>query len=257
VTLSFFALNGALFMLTLYLQQVRGLSPLGTGYRFIAIAAGVLLSSPIAARMTVRYDARLTTLLGLATIAVGMGLGATISVSSGDPRIIAILFVAAVGIGLSMTPATDAIIGAVPPDKFGVGSAVNDTTREIGGALGVAILGSLWQGDYAARVAGAAASLPAEAAQVVKASFAGAAAVAAQAGSQVGAPLLDAARTAFVGAMDWTCLVRAGFAVAGLAIAAAFLPARAALAGNTDVPEVLRLERGTHGAPNEERSGLG
>ena len=52
VTLSFFALNGALFMLTLYLQQVRGLSPLGTGYRFIAIAAGVLLSSPIAARMT-------------------------------------------------------------------------------------------------------------------------------------------------------------------------------------------------------------
>ncbi len=57
VTLSFFALNGALFMLTLYLQQVRGLSPLGTGYRFIAIAAGVLVSSPVAARMTVRYGA--------------------------------------------------------------------------------------------------------------------------------------------------------------------------------------------------------
>ncbi len=96
-----------------------------------------------------------------------------------------------------MTPATDAIIGAVPPDKFGVGSAVNDTTREIGGALGVAILGSLWQGEYAARVAGAAANLPAGPAQVVKASFAGAAAVAAQAGNQAGVPLLDAARDAF------------------------------------------------------------
>ena len=97
VTLSFFALNGALFMLTLYLQQVRGLSPLETGFRFIAIAAGVVAASPIAARLTVLCGARLTTSLGLGIIALGMGLAATIGVSTGDAQILAILFVALPG----------------------------------------------------------------------------------------------------------------------------------------------------------------
>jgi EmrB/QacA subfamily drug resistance transporter len=227
VTLSFFALNGALFMMTLYLQQVRGLSPLDTGYRFLAIAAGIVVASPIAAGLTVRYGARLTTSLGLGIIAVGMGLVAITTVSTSDMQILAVLFVASAGMGMAMTPATDAIMGAVPPEKFGVGSAVNDTTREIGGALGIAILGSLWQGGYADRVAGAAAALPPDAGQAVRSSFAGAAAVAAQLGGEPGAALLGAARSAFVGAMDWTCLFGVGFAVAGLLVAAAFLPARA------------------------------
>ena len=73
-------------------------------------------------------------------------------------------------------------MGAVPPEKFGVGSAVNDTTRELGGALGVAILGSFWQGSYADRVGSVAAALPPDAAQAVRSSFAGAAAVAAHIG---------------------------------------------------------------------------
>ena len=251
VTLSFFSLNAALFLLTLYLQQVRGLSPLDTGYRFIAIAAGIVVASPIAARLTVRYGARLTTSLGLGIIAVGMGLAGTINVSTGDPRILAICFVAAAGMGMAMTPATDAIMGAVPSEKFGVGSAVNDATREIGGALGVAILGSFWQGEYAARVAGAAAMLPSGAAQVVRSSFAGAAAIAEKIGGQPGADLLSAARSAFVGAMDWTCLIGAAFAVAGLLVAAAFLPARAVPADASATPEILQVDHSTtreHGA---------
>lgn len=242
VTLSFFALNGALFMLTLYLQQVRGLSPLETGFRFIAIAAGVVVASPVAARLTVLCGARLTTSLGLGIIAAGMGLAATIGVSTGDAQILAILFVASAGIGMAMTPATDAIMGAVPPEKFGVGSAVNDTTREIGGALGVAILGSFWQGSYAERVAGAAAALPPDAAAAVRSSFAGAVAVAAQIGGQPGATLLSAARSAFVDAMDWTCLIGVAFAVAGLVVAVVYLPARAARAAQPDEPEMLRLD---------------
>ena len=231
VTLAFFALNGALFMLTLYLQQIRGLSPLETGFRFIAIAGGVVVASPIAAKLTVLWGARLTTSIGLAIIALGLGLAATISVSTGDWPILAILFIAAVGIGLSMTPATDAIMGAVPPEKFGVGSAVNDTTRELGGALGIAILGSVWQGAYLDRVGGAAAMLPPDAAAAVRNSFAGAAAVAGQLGGRPGATLLDAARIAFVGAMDWTCLIGVGFTIAGLVVAAVYLPARAAASG--------------------------
>ena len=246
VTLSFFALNGALFMLTLYLQQVRGLSPLDTGFRFIAIAAGVVVASPLAARLTVLYGARLTTSIGLAIIALGMGLAATIAVSTGDGQLLGILFVVSIGMGLSMTPSTDAIMGAVPPEKFGVGSAVNDTTRELGGALGVAILGSLWQGSYADRVTGSAALLPHDAAQAVRDSFAGAAAVAAQIGGAPGAALLGAARSAFVGAMDWTCLIGVGFAVAGLVVAAAFLPARASPAGDAAQP-APRMDRANAG----------
>ena len=238
VTLSFFALNGALFMLALYLQQVRGLSPLETGYRFIAIAAGIVVASPIAARLTVLRGAKLTTSLGLAITALGMGLAGTIGVTTGDGQILAILFVAAGGIGMAMTPATDAIMGAVPPEKFGVGSAVNDATREIGGALGIAILGSLWQGSYADRIAGAAAVLPPEAAGAVRGSFAGAAAAAAQLGGRPGEALLDAARSAFVAAMDWTCLIGVAFVIGGLVVAAAFLPARATPEAVSDGPEL-------------------
>ena len=242
VTLSFFALNGALFMLTLYLQQVRGLSPLDTGFRFVAIAAGVVVASPIAARLTVLCGARLTTSLGLGIIALGMGLAATLGVSTGDVQILTILFVASAGIGMAMTPATDAIMGAVPPEKFGVGSAVNDTTRELGGALGIAILGSFWQGSYADRIAGAAAVLPPDAAQAVRGSFAGAAAAAARLGGVPGAALLEAARSAFVGALDWTCLVGVAFAVAGLAVAAVYLPARAAGPGAPEEFETAERE---------------
>lgn len=232
VTLSFFALNSALFMVTLYLQQVRGLSPLDTGYRFLAIAAGMVVASPVAAKLTVRYGAKLTTTLGLLIVAIGMASVATIGVSSGDPQILADLFIAAAGIALTMTPATDAIMGAVPPDKFGVGSAVNDTTREIGGALGIAILGSVFQGAYAERIGPATASLPSAAAQAARDSFAGAATVAAQLGDSAGAALLGAARNAFVGAMDSTSLIGVGFAVAGVVIAAVFLPARSQSTGS-------------------------
>jgi EmrB/QacA subfamily drug resistance transporter len=243
ITLSFFALNGALFMFTLYLQQVRALSPLDTGYRFIAIAAGVIAAAPFAARLTVRYGARLTTSLGLGIIAVGMGLVATTTVSTGDFQVVGILFFIAFGLGLAMTPATDAIMGAVPPEKFGVGSAMNDTTREIGGALGIAILGSLWQGAYAERVAGSVATLPPDAAQIARSSFAGAASLAAQLGGQPGAALLDSARTAFVAAMDWTCVVGVGFAVAGLVAAAVFLPARASGGDTLAVSDRPKMDR--------------
>jgi EmrB/QacA subfamily drug resistance transporter len=227
VTLAFFALNGALFLVTLYLQQVQGLSPLDTGYRFLALALGIAVGATAAVRLTERLGARVATSIGLGLIAAGMALAATLGVSSGDLGVALVLLVCAAGIGVAMTPATDAIMGAVPPDQFGVGSAVNDTTREIGGAFGIAILGSLFQGAFADRMGGAAAVLPADAAHAVRESFAGAAAVAAQLAGDAGAALLATARDAFVEAMHLSCLVGVAFAVAGVVVAAVFLPARA------------------------------
>ena len=227
VTLSFFALNGAMFFLTMYLQQVKGLSALETGIRFIAIALGVGVASSVAAQLTRRYGARIVTAAGLGVVAAGMAMFMTLAVDSSDLQIMGILFVASVGLGLAMTPATDAIMGALPKEKFGVGSAVNDVTREVGGALGVAILGSVFSAGYAGRMGPAVGSLPADVAGLARTSFAGAAEVAGQVAGSAGAALLDAARNAFVGAMGMTSLIGVGFCVLGALVALAFLPDRA------------------------------
>ncbi len=244
VTLSFFALNGAMFFLTLYLQQVKGLSALDTGVRFIAIALGVAIASSLAAPLTIRYGARIATGLGLGVVALGMAMFSTLGTGSSDLQIMGVLFVASVGLGLAMTPATDAIMGALPREKLGVGSAVNDVTREVGGALGVAILGSVFSAGYAQRMAPVVSSLPAGAADVARESLAGAAAVAGQLAGAAGSTLLDAARTAFVGAMGATSMIGVGFAVLGALVALAFLPARAAktVEGATAVPVPTALD---------------
>jgi len=226
VTLTYFSLMGALFFLTQYLQVVLGLSAFETGIRFLPIAAGVMVAAALSAQLTAKIGTRLTTALGLAAVGIGLALVATLGVASTDAHIAGVLFVASVGMGLAMTPATDAIMASLPKAKLGVGSAVNDTTREIGGALGVAVLGSLAAGSYAASIGPLAASLPPDAAAIVRDSIAGAAAVASAIGGTAGEALLGGARQAFVDAMAWTSVLGAGIALAGAATALAFLPDR-------------------------------
>jgi EmrB/QacA subfamily drug resistance transporter len=239
VTLVFFSLMGALFFLTQYLQGVLGLSAFETGLRFIPIALGVIVVSPFAAKATTRFGARVTTSAGLMTVAAGMALLATVGIGSSDLHVGAVLFVLAAGIALAITPATDAIMGALPPEQFGVGSAVNDSVREIGGAFGVAILGSLFAAAYASTMDAATtvAGLPAEAAAAARDSLGGAAAVAGAIGGDAGAALLATAQGAFVSAMSMTSLIGIGFAVAGALVALVWLPDRAAGEG-ASVPVV-------------------
>jgi EmrB/QacA subfamily drug resistance transporter len=233
VTLVFFSLMGALFFLTQYLQGVLGLSAFDTGLRFIPIALGVIVVSPFAAKATTRFGARVTTSAGLLTVAAGMALLATVGIGSSDLHVGAVLFVLAAGIALAITPATDAIMGALPPEQFGVGSAVNDSVREIGGAFGVAILGSLFAAAYGSTMNGATAvaGLPADAAAAARDSLGGAAAVAGAIGGEAGAALLSSAQAAFVSAMSMTSIVGIGFAVAGALVALIWLPDRAASEG--------------------------
>ncbi|MBY0261741.1 MAG: DHA2 family efflux MFS transporter permease subunit [Phycisphaerales bacterium] len=227
VTLVFFSLMGALFFLTQYLQGVLGLSALETGLWFIPLAVGLVVASPLSAVLTTRVGARITTAAGLAIVAVGLGTMATLSTVSGQLHVASVLFVAAFGVGLAMTPATDAIMGAVPREQFGVGSAVNDTTREVGGALGIAVLGSIFAALYASAMSGAVAGLPAEAAAAARQSLASAGVVAATLSGEAGATLLASAQEAFVDAMAVTSLVGIPFSLAGVLVALAFLPARA------------------------------
>jgi DHA2 family multidrug resistance protein-like MFS transporter len=127
--------------------------------------------------------------------------------------------------GTVMAPATEAVMGALPKAKAGVGSAVNDTTRQIGGALGVAVLGSILSSVYRSQLGDTIAGHPVP--KAAQDGVAGALAVAAHLPDPVRATLAASARTAFIHGMDSTVLVATGVAAAGALLALIWLPARA------------------------------
>ncbi|MBA3263543.1 MAG: hypothetical protein H0T69_13950 [Thermoleophilaceae bacterium] len=130
------------------------------------------------------------------------------------------------GMGTTMAPATESIMSALPLAHAGVGSAMNDTVRMVGGTLGVAILGSLLSSRYGADMEGAVAGLPDPARTAAEGSIGGASAVAERIGGQAGATLNGVAETAYTSAMGTTLIVAAGVALAGAVVALAVLPGR-------------------------------
>jgi EmrB/QacA subfamily drug resistance transporter len=224
-----FALFGTIFFLTQYMQFVLGYDALGAGVRFVPIAVGLMVGAGISSRLVGRLGAKAMVTPGLLVLAAGLALLSLATPTSGYGLVAAMLTVVGFGMGLTMVPATDAIMGALPEAKAGVGSAVNDTTRQVGGALGVAVLGSLLTSAYRSALdgEGVLASLPAPLAAVARDSIGAASAVAGQLSGAPAAALLDAARRAFIDAMGQTVLISAGVAVAGALVALCFLPAHA------------------------------
>jgi len=224
ITLVFFAMFGTIFMLTQYLQFVLGFSPLEAGFRVMPIAT-MIVAAPLSARFTERFGTKRVVTTGLVIVAVAMSILASITVDSGYGQVALALAVLGAGMGTAMAPATDSIMGSLPLAKAGVGSAMNDTTRMIGGALGVAILGSILASSYASAMAPVVSLLPPAAAEVAGDSVGGAAAVAAQLGAAA-APLMDAAGAAYIGGMQIAVWVAAGVALLGAVVTGLFLPAR-------------------------------
>jgi predicted MFS family arabinose efflux permease len=226
IALAFFALFGALFFLTQYLQLVLGYSPLQAGARTVPVAAGLLAGSALSAPANRRCGTRLTVAAGLLLAAAGLGLLATATPASGYPRVLAALLLAGTGIGLAMAPATDSVMGSLPLAKASIGSAMNDTARLVGAAFGVAVMGTVISQAYGIRIAGAAARLPATAASPARASLQAALRAAQQLGGPDGQALQDAARQAFTGAMSRASLAGAAVALAAALAALILLPAR-------------------------------
>src|SRR6185437_8478462 len=152
VTLVFFAMFGTLFFVSQYLQFVLGYSALRSGAALVPVAVVLMVVAPLSARLVARIGTKVVVTMGLLLVAAGLLLFSTVSVDSGYPLVGAVLVIIGAGMGLAIAPATDSIMGAVPPEKAGVGSAMNDTTREIGGALGVAIMGSLTAAAYTSAI---------------------------------------------------------------------------------------------------------
>jgi DHA2 family multidrug resistance protein-like MFS transporter len=143
ITVLFFALFGFLFLSTQYLQFVLGYSPSAAGVRLLPYAGAMILFAPLSAALVSRFGTRRVATVGMVLFSVGLSIAATVGIDTGYGRLaIALLFMGA-GMGLAGAPATESIMSSLPPDRANIGSAVNDTTRELGGALGVAIVGSI------------------------------------------------------------------------------------------------------------------
>jgi EmrB/QacA subfamily drug resistance transporter len=230
VAISFFALSGFIFLVTQYFQFLKGYGPLSTGVRLLPVASFVAISSILGTWLAVRFGTKLVVATGLLAMAAFYLWVATTSTTTGYGTIAAQMVVLGTGMGLTSAPATEAIMGVVPRAKAGVGSAVNDATRLLGGTLGVAVIGSLYASLYASRLTSSIpAALPGDLAQTAHGSLGAALAVAGNVG-HTGHPALasalhDAASAAFFQGFHTANYLAAGVAATGALMALALLPA--------------------------------
>ncbi len=153
ITLTFFALFGSMFLMTQYWQLVHGYTALQAGIRLVPHALTMMIVAPMSARFVERLGTKRVVTAGLSLIAIGLLALSTIHATSPYLVVISYFLVMSVGMGMTMAPATESVMGSLPHAKAGVGSAVNDTTRQVGGALGVAIIGTVVSSVYAGDIA--------------------------------------------------------------------------------------------------------
>ena len=156
ITLTFFALFGTMFLLTQYWQFVHGYTPLEAGVRMLPFAAVMMITAPLSAHFVERLGTKAIVTAGLLVVAAGMLGLSFIGTETAYVRVIVVYCFVALGMRLVMAPATESVMGSLPREKAGVGSAVNDTTRQVGGALGVAVIGSIVASVYSAHITDAA-----------------------------------------------------------------------------------------------------
>jgi Na+/melibiose symporter-like transporter len=226
ITFVYFSLMGVMYFMTTYLQSVLGYSALEAGVRTLPIAGGMLLTTRPAVVLTKRLGTKVVVASGLFAVSAALGLEAGFDTATTDLHLCLVLALMGAGMGLAMAPATEAIMGSLPKAKAGIGSAMNDVVREVGGTLGVAVLGSLVASAYASGMDGAP--------EAARDSVGAAHAVAAQTGAT---DLVATANQAFVDAMSTTAGIAAAIAMVGAVIALAFLPARARSEDPGLVPE--------------------
>ncbi|MFM7616793.1 MAG: MFS transporter [Actinomycetes bacterium] len=230
ITVAFFALLGFIFLINQYMQSVRGYSPLAAGVRTRPVAFAVGTASVLGTRAAVRFGNRRVVALGLLSLSIGFVWVSFVTLDTPYLAIAGQMILLGGGIGLTTAPATEAIMGEVPPDRAGQGSAVNDATREISGTLGVAVIGSVYASVYTTALLRHATwrAVPAQYRDVAEHSI-GAALEVAQRASAIVRPKVSAllavqARLAFVDALAIGCYVAAGVTVGGSIAAFLFLP---------------------------------
>lgn len=168
VTFAFFAMFSMFFVLTQYLQSVRGYSPLKAGFGTLPFAITMVIVSPRGAALSARFEPRRVIITGLCLVPVGLLAMSFVSESTPYALLAVNLVVLSTGMALSLPTLSTGIVLSLPMDKAGVGSAVNDTTREVGGAVGIAVIGTILAAQYKDGIRDALTAVPAEVADVAR-----------------------------------------------------------------------------------------
>ena len=243
VTVAFFSLFGFIFLIAMYMQQLRHYSALSTGVRILPVAGSIAVSSVAGSALAVRLGNKAVVAIGLTSLASSF---AWIGISpAAEPygRIAMQMVLMGLGLGLTSTAATESIMGVVRPEQAGAGSAVNDATREVGGTLGVAVLGSVYSTLYLHRLS--AAHLPPVVTHPARSSFGAGQAVAAHLPVSLARTVDLSLQGAFIHGLHAACFVAAGVCLVGAAAVGVLLPSRpSAIAGDEVEPGLELLPAG-------------
>ena len=221
---TFAIIMGLFLVLVQFLQAVLGYSAIRGAVGLLPMAAVMMPLSSVAPGLAERFGLRTMLTAGNVFVAIGLALMALLgSADGGYFPILPGILVLGLGMGLSMSPGTTAITGSLPEDKQGVASALNDTVREFGGALGIALIGSILSAGYSANVKAATVGLPADAAAAVKEGIGGAFAVSPKLGPN-GPAVLEAARRAFVDGWRLSMWIAAAIALAAATFTGIWIP---------------------------------
>jgi Na+/melibiose symporter-like transporter len=250
--LVFMAMYGVMFLITQYFQLVLGYTPLSAAVRFLPMAPIMIIVAPMTPRLNRRLGAHRTVAFGMCCIALALFLFRGLGPSTSYWRILASLVPLVVGMALSMSPMTAAIMSAVPARRAGAGSAMNDATRELGAALGIAVMGSVAASQYTRQLDSLTTGLPAAVRSQASSSLADALDAAAKLPAAAGQALTTGAQSAFIDGIHTAVTVGSV-----LALVAAFtvyrylpkqLPGDASLHGPLESMEEM-AELGVAGVP--------
>lgn len=225
----FFALFGMFFLVTLYLQFVLGFSALGASVRTLPSAVVMVIVSPRSADVAQRFGLRNAVTAGMVSIAAGFLVMSTLSSGYHYWILLIALVLMAAGMSVVMANSTSSIMAGLPLAKSGVGSAVNDTSREVGGAIGIAVLGSIASTFYRSSLDGKLSMLPGPAETAARDSIGAALGVAHQIGGEAGAAVADIAGSAFTDAFGVATRVTALIVLIGAVLTHRWMPERVAM----------------------------
>jgi predicted MFS family arabinose efflux permease len=241
VTAGFLTLFGFIFVITQYFQFIKGYSAFETGVRLLPVAISIAVASIVGPRIVERIGTTIVVVAGLAIFAAGLAWASTADANSPYLQIAMQMVLLGGGLGLTTAPATESIMGSLSADKAGVGSAVNDTTRELGGTLGVAIVGSVFASIYTGRLGANAtvSALPEQVRATMERSMAAAQVVLGRLPQPVVPDVRAAVNAAFLDGMQIGSLVCAGIALAAAVVVAIMLPARQTVKAVAAQPEAV------------------
>ncbi|MFH8587696.1 MFS transporter [Streptomyces celluloflavus] len=242
IALVFFALMGVTFFTVFYIQSVRGYTPLQAGLLILPLAAAQMIFAPRARLVVARFGSRAVCTVGMLLVAVTMSGMLLLDTDTPIWVLEVLFFVQGTGMAHIMPPVTVSIMQSLPREKAGSGSALNNTFRQVGGTLGVAVLGSLLSTTYRDGIQGKLDALPGVPADIRHAAGESIEATLGLAGKlgPAGRTLADSAEAAFIHAMHVTALGSAAVAVVGAVVVAVFLPGRTAPAPRVAVPHEPR-----------------